>query len=626
MIKSSRAFDANERVAEYRKSVAAVQENVLLFKGFLGPTVKDKPELTSVGQRAARAAGVIVDSLGKLRCPPGTPNANQFTDMQMSNCLIPSAETAARDAGKLASKLIDGARSVLKNEKVRNAAKATAMIALTWYDTQYSDGMGSLTDSTLMSLAIFKSAGADALDFASESLHKRGKMSDERKKKLDAIGDSVKRSSDIDAKAFLLSMFKRKKDKKTDPKAEPKSLKAPNGFKKGNSGIAKAKDFEPMVGAADANGRNISRDLPTVRKDIDTAEKASEHLKNGGKINELGDTVVLDAILENIDVYDSDGNVTEIKRFELLGMGGGVAGMNRLRDRTTGQMFGVKYASRPSMWDDSVPHSRAPMSKGAGLTTWTEPIQEILASSVLEEFGYPSSSLRIVQAKPETLQTGVITDLVHNSYDGEILSSGPDQIEGTETRKLLHLQVMDVVMGNGDRHSGNMLFSQTSEGLDAVPIDQSKAFEVYGPQAKLKDVAAVQSDRYIGPELTRRHGGYPEQHAQLVESADKVLQDIQKINADALEARLMKQLEDIVRDKDLIVQEGMTSEMLQRRNLGLAKMEKNIKTSVERLREMQGMTPKQLADMMVRPPGGKPHSDLEGLVLTEWSSAGRHGV
>ena len=185
MIKSSRAFDANERVAEYRKSVAAVQENVLLFKGFLGPTVKDKPELTSVGHRAARAAGVVVDSLGKLRCPPGTPNANQFTDMQMSNCLMPSAETAARDVAKLSTRLIDGAKTILKNEKVRNVAKATAMIALQYYDAQYSDGMGSLTDTTLMSLAIFKSAGADALDFASDSLHKRGKLSDERKQKLD---------------------------------------------------------------------------------------------------------------------------------------------------------------------------------------------------------------------------------------------------------------------------------------------------------------------------------------------------------------------------------------------------------------------------------------------------------
>jgi hypothetical protein len=347
MIQSSRAFDANERVAEYRKSVAAVQENVLLFKGFLGPTVKDKPELTSVGQRAARAAGVIVDSLGKLRCPPGTPNANQFTDMQMSNCLIPSAETAARDAGKLASKLIDGARSVLKNEKVRNAAKATAMIALTWYDTQYSDGMGSLTDSTLMSLAIFKSAGADALDFASESLHKRGKMSDERKKKLDAISDSVKKSSDIDAKAFLLLTFKRRENKKKDPKVEPKSVKGFSGFKKGNRKIAKSKDNDSSVGSADVNGRNISRDLPTVKRDIDTKDKAADHLKNGKPLNEISDSLILDGVLDNLDVVGEDGKVEKIGRFELVRDGE----TSRIKDRSTGKVFSIRYSNDDFMDD-----------------------------------------------------------------------------------------------------------------------------------------------------------------------------------------------------------------------------------------------------------------------------------
>ena len=108
MYKSSRAFDANERVQRYRKSVSAVHENILLFKGFLGPTLKDNDALQSVGMRAARAAGVIVDSAGKLRCPPGTPNANQFTDMQMSNCLVPSAETLAAQAVNAVQRFVDG--------------------------------------------------------------------------------------------------------------------------------------------------------------------------------------------------------------------------------------------------------------------------------------------------------------------------------------------------------------------------------------------------------------------------------------------------------------------------------------------------------------------------------------
>jgi hypothetical protein len=218
MIKSSRAFDANERVAEYRKSVAVVQENLLLFKGFLGPTIKDRPDLDSVGTRAARAAGVIVDALGKLRCPPGTPNANQFTDMQMSNCLIPSAETAAKEVASFAGKMIDGAKGILKSENVRNGAKATAMLALQTLDYMHADGSGSLTDSTLMSLVLFRSSGAQVLEFATDSLQKRGKISGRRKEQLDAIASKLEKDASIDARNFVLANLKRRKEKKEKQK------------------------------------------------------------------------------------------------------------------------------------------------------------------------------------------------------------------------------------------------------------------------------------------------------------------------------------------------------------------------------------------------------------------------
>jgi hypothetical protein len=611
MIKSSRAFDANERVAEYRKSVAAVQENVLLFKGFLGPTVKDRPELTSVGHRAARAAGVIVDSLGKLRCPPGTPNANQFTDMQMSNCLTPSAESAARGAASMAGKLIDGARVIFKSEKVKNGSKAAAMIALQTMDYMYADGSDSMTQSTLFGMVLLKSGGAQLLDFATDSLHRRGKISDKKKEQLEAVAGKIKRDAAVDAKNFLLATLKRRKDKKEDPKADPPVVKSPSGFKKGNSAIAKAKDFDPVVGVADANGRNISRDLPTVKKDIDTAGKATDHLANGGKINELSDDLVLDAILSNIDAYDENGNIAELKRFELLGSGGGVVGMNRLRDRSTGQMLGVKYASRESLWDAGSPQSKAPLSKGAA-SQWFEPAQEVLATSITEEFGYPSSSLRVVQAAPDRAAMGVVTDLVHNSYDGKILAAMNEQFEKAETRKLLHMQVMDIVMANGDRHSGNILFSETADGLDAVPIDHSYIFQVFDFNEGASQYAETISYGALGSELKKRHGATVESHAKLVEDSGKVLQDIQKIDADALEGRLLGQLDAMVNDRNLIGQYAMTPERLKE----LEELQANIRKSTKRLRDIQGMTPKQLADIIVKPPAPKADSALEDLLTS----------
>jgi hypothetical protein len=52
----------------------------------LGETIKDKLPGGSIMHAAAKAGGLIVDALGKLRCPPGTPAANQFTDHMGTNC------------------------------------------------------------------------------------------------------------------------------------------------------------------------------------------------------------------------------------------------------------------------------------------------------------------------------------------------------------------------------------------------------------------------------------------------------------------------------------------------------------------------------------------------------------
>lgn len=611
MSKSSRAFDANERVADYFQSVKVVQDNILLFKGFLGPTIKDKPELGSVGVRAARAAGVIVDAAGKLRCPPGTPNANQFTDMQMSNCLVPSAETAARGAASMAGKLIDGARVVFKSEKVKNGAKAAGMIALNYLDFTYADGSDSLTNTTLMSMMLFKAGGAQLLDFAADSLNKRGKLSDKKKEQLEAVAEKIKRDAAIDAKNFLLASFKRRKDKNKDPKAEPPTVKSPSGFKKGNSAIAKAKDFDPQIGVADSNGRNIARDLPSVNKDLDTAEKASQHIANGGKINEISDDLVLDAILSNIDVYDENGNIAELKRFELIGTGGGVVGMNRLRDRTTGQMLGVKYASRTQLWDKNSPLSNAPLTKGAA-SRWYEPASEVLAVSITEDFGYPSSSLRVVQAAPTQASMGVVTDLVHNSYEGQILSATPETLEKVDSRKLLHMQIMDIAMANGDRHSGNILFAENSDGVDAIPIDHSFILSVFDFSETAEQFAGGLQYGYLGQELNSRHGGSVESHAKLVEDASKVLQDVQKIDADALEDRLLGQLDEMLKDRNLIGEWAMSPERLKE----VEKMQADIRKAASRLREMQAMTPKELADLVVKPPAPKADSALEDLVAS----------
>ena len=598
MATSSRAFDANERVDRYLFAVKDIQENALMFKGFLGPTIKDNDGLQTVGMRAARAAGVIVDALGKLRCPPGTPNANQFTDMQMSNCMTPSASSVremAKTVGARADKIIDGAKDLLKDKRVKNGAKAAAMVALEYLDTQNQDGMGTLTASVLIGLDLARSAGADISRWAIDTLHAKGRLSDERHAELVEITSKIGDLGKITASLKLM-----KKNKKGNPiekeiaKIDEIRDLGPHGFKNGNPRIAKAKEFDPVIGTADANGRNIFHNLPTVNKEIDSREKAASHIANGGKLNEISDDLVIDAIIDNTDVIGENGTMAEIKRFELLGTGGGINGMNRFRDRETGQMFGVKYIDRPNARYEDLMKKHGIVA--TGVTRFTDPINEVFGHMVMEEFGYPSSGLRLVQSTKEDASLGLITDLVHNVYDGDIIA-GNDQsgiMNDLSTEKVARIALMDVIMGNTDRHAGNFLYSRNADGVDVAPIDHSYSFDLSSAGQSLKQFSELISNRHFTVMLNQRHGGSVQEHAALVEIMDTISQDIKKIDVDALEKRLKDQLESIKNDPNLV--ESLTEAQVDR----LKATEISIDSAISRLRSAQNATPAELANLFVR--------------------------
>lgn len=595
---SSRAFDANERVERYLFAVKDIQENVLVFKGFLGPTLKDNDGLQTVGMRAARAAGVIVDALGKLRCPPGTPNANQFTDMQMSNCMTPSAGSIRETAKKLgarADKLVDGVKDLLTSSNVKNGAKATALVALEYLDFQNQDGMGTLTASVLIGLDLARSAGADISRWAIDTLHDKGRLSDERHAELVEITSKI---GDLGKIASSLKLVK--KNKKGEPiekeiaKIDEIKDLGIHGFKNGNPRFAKAKEFDPLIGAADANGRNISHNLPTVKTDIDSRDKAASHIANGGKLNEISDDLVIDAVIDNTDVLDSNGTIKELKRFEVLGTGGGVNGMNRFRDRETGQMFGIKYIDRPNTrYEDLVTQHGI---RASGTPRFTDPLNEVFGHMVMEEFGYPSSGLRLVQSNKDLASVGLISDLVHNVYDGEIIA-GNDQsgiMNDLSTEKIANIALMDLIMGNTDRHTGNFLYSKNADGVDIAPIDHSYSFDIASAGVTLKDFADLMSNRHFTAMLKQRHGGTQQEHAALVEVMDKISQDIKKIDVDALEKRLKDEFESIKNDQNLIAQ--LSEPQVDR----LAVTDISIDSVIQRLRSAQNASPTELANLFVR--------------------------
>jgi len=73
----------------------------------LGRKLRDSVE--SLLRRAAGARGLWVDDKNKLRCPPGTPAANQFTDITGANCFIPTPRTAAGSGARAVRRAAQGA-------------------------------------------------------------------------------------------------------------------------------------------------------------------------------------------------------------------------------------------------------------------------------------------------------------------------------------------------------------------------------------------------------------------------------------------------------------------------------------------------------------------------------------
>jgi len=67
----------------------------------LGRSIGERNPAGKLVNRAAVRAGMVVDALGRLRCPPGVPAANQFTDAQGSNCFTLSVA----DIGNIISEI-----------------------------------------------------------------------------------------------------------------------------------------------------------------------------------------------------------------------------------------------------------------------------------------------------------------------------------------------------------------------------------------------------------------------------------------------------------------------------------------------------------------------------------------
>ena len=351
-----RGFNPDARVRDAAFAFQLLSDSVFT-KGFLGPSLRENRGLPSVGVSSARRAGVIVDDNGKMRCPPGTPNANQFTDINMSNCMIPSAETVARNAAEMAANTV------------------------------------------------------------SKTL------------------DGFKRGS-----------FGSRKDRDKIPNAGV-GFSNPNGFLE----MRRVPAGNSVVSPVDGSQRELT-----------TADDSVKHIFDGGQLSDIPEEHLVRSIMLNA----SDGD-DESKRFRIIGTGGGINGMTRMRDNKTGALIGIKYIDGTQ-----------------GNTE--EAIREVASELVMEHLGYEPMPMRLGINVGEFSWGGeswnglaLVSELAHNRHAGKIESARISDRDSkydykVEPREVVRMAFADSVIQNPDRHEGNFLISREGNSRgQIVPIDNS---------------------------------------------------------------------------------------------------------------------------------------------------------
>jgi hypothetical protein len=383
---SSLAFDANLRVENYRKSVAFVDENVLMFKGFLGPSLKEKPEVASVGARAARAAGVIVDSLGKLRCPPGTPNANQFTDLQMSNCMVPGMGTAKKMKDRLANSvgtLLKFADKAMDKKGVKGAARVATMAALVGLDVldyNHNDGSGAMSATILAMNDIVRSAGREIAERALDRLQRNGKITQEQREQLDKVVDKL---APIAAERLVLG-----------------GIQSVNAWRRGRQLRRKTPQLETNPHAA--------FDVPSAKRgDVVMASTVEEGLQAilEGRIVEMPDVAGAHTLVEELGKMALDAEARGEKlTYDLCKVT--VANTNVF---CAGNL-GIERDLMPQAKGDAVPGSRA--------------------EQVLKE----QNAARVAAGKPETKEVDGTEDFLKRINEKGIAVSEPTRVPASKLK------------------------------------------------------------------------------------------------------------------------------------------------------------------------------------------------
>ena len=201
-----------------------------------------------------------------------------------------------------------------------------------------------------------------------------------------------------------------------------------------------------------------------------TPVEANQYLAGNGSLEQLEKVApgyLWEAVENNSTASLPSG------RFNLIGSGGGWVGMDRYVDQATGKHFGLKM--RPGMKQFEAEWHPGPMA-------------EILANDIAINLGFPNMNLRLIRNSDDSIS--LITDLAQDVYGGTIVDSWQAGLHGEANNWLpsiasrvpiedrIRMAVLDDLVNNGDRHSGNILYSVNDDGsVRLVPIDHEVTFQ-----------------------------------------------------------------------------------------------------------------------------------------------------
>jgi hypothetical protein len=246
---------------------------------------------------------------------------------------------------------------------------------------------------------------------------------------------------------------------------------------------------------------------------LDSLESAIDYVEFGGNLSEVPDEFLIESILRNTSQIpgerESGWRLAKAGgRFEFLAAGGGVHGMIRIQDTKTGGYIGLKFEASVN-WsrDDEV----IPIVQNSAEDSVQGAVREAIANTINEELGFAPMPIRIVrrsrlgageedsQAPEQRPGIAFVTELAQNRHgriigDGDNLRNNNTAREDISPISALRQGLIDAVMDNRDRNTGNYLLAAQPDGSIAlVPIDHGEALHAVSDKS-LEDMIV---DRFL---------------------------------------------------------------------------------------------------------------------------------